>query len=209
LGDGLSYLYLGSAVLKRFHDQGGNKADLPMLEWSCQICLNGMQQSLLALLDNFPLRPVARLLKIWAFPLGLPYNPPDDRLADQVADIILQPSEQRDRLTEGVFVPTSLEEPLGRLEEALLLIQQAEPVLAKIRRAMREKTIAAGDPELQVNAALEAGIINTDEAARVQAAVVARRQVIEVDDFAPEQLTPENKQWSSDPHPSASAGRSM
>lgn len=209
LGDGLSYLYLGSAALKRFHDQGGNKADLPLLEWSCQICLNGMQQSLLALLDNFPLRPVARLLKFWAFPLGLPFNAPDDRLADQVADIILQPSEQRDRLTAGVFVPTSIEEPLGRLEEALLLIQQAEPVLARIRRAMREKQITAGDPELQVNAALEAGIINTDEAARVQSAAVARRQVIEVDDFAPEQLTPENKQWSSDPHPSASAGRSM
>lgn len=209
LGDCLSYLYLGSAALKRYHDQGGNKADLPLLEWSCQICLNGMQQSLLAFLDNFPLRAVTRLLKFWAFPLGLPYNAPDDRLADSVADSILQPSDQRDRLTAGVFVPTALDEPLGRLEEALMLIQQAEPVLVRIRRAMREKQLVAGDPELQVNAALEAGIINTDEAARVQAAVVARRQVIEVDDFAPEQLTPEKKQWSSDPHPSASAGRSM
>lgn len=209
LGDGLSYLYLGSAVLKRFHDQGGNKADLPLLEWSCQICLNGMQQSLLALLDNFPLRAVARILKFWAFPLGLPYKAPNDRLADAVADIILRPSAQRDRLTAGVFLPTSLDEPLGRLEEALQRIQQAEPILTRIRRAMRDKLIAAGDPELQVNAALEAGIINTDEATHVQAAVIARRQVIEVDDFAPEQLTPEKTQWNSDPHPSASVGRSM
>lgn len=209
LGDGLSYLYLGSAVLKRFHDQGAPKTDLPLLEWSCRTCLYGIQQSLLALLENFPLRAVARLLRLWAFPYGLPYRAPNDRLADTVADIILKPGEARDRLTEGVFVPGAPDEPLGRLEEALVRGLEAEPVLARIRRAMRDKRIAAGDPELQANAAATAGIINADELACVQAAVVARRQVIEVDDFAPEQLTPETTQWSSDPHPPVSAGRSM
>ena len=209
LGDALSYLYLGSAVLKRFQDQGGNKADIPLLEWSCRTCLYGIQQSLLALLDNFPLRIPARLLRAWAFPRGLPYRAPDDRLADAVADIILRPSDARDRLTVGLFVPSALDEPLGRLEDALMRTLAAEPVLARIRRAMRDRRIAVGDPELQVPAALAARVVDPEEAALVQAAVVARRQVIEVDDFPPEQLTPETTQWSSDPQPTVTAGRSI
>jgi acyl-CoA dehydrogenase len=209
LGDGLSYLYLGSAVLKRFHDQGGLKADVPLLDWGCRTCLYGMQQSLLALLENFPVRGVARLLRLWAFPLGLPYHAPDDRLADAVAEIILQPGEARDRLTEGVFVPNALDEPLGRLEDALARTLAAEPILLRVRRAMRDKHIPSGDPEQRLTQAVEAGIISADQAAVVQTAAVARRQVIEVDDFAPEHLTPETTQWNSDPHRAASAGRSM
>ncbi|MFA7388492.1 MAG: acyl-CoA dehydrogenase, partial [Thiohalobacteraceae bacterium] len=208
LGDALSYLYLGSAVLKRFHDQGGNPADVPLLDWSCHTCLHGMQQSLLALLDNFPLPVVPRLLRAWAFPLGLPYSAPDDRLADAVAELILRPSDARDRLTSGLFMPTELDEPLGRLEDALARTHAAEPVLARIRRAMREKRIPVGDPELQLAAAVAAEIVEPEEVALVQAAALARRQVIDVDDFTAEQLSPETTQWSSDqPHP-ASAGRS-
>lgn len=209
LGDGLSYLYLGSAVLKRFHDQGGRKQDRPLLDWSCQTCLYGMQQSLLALLDNFPLRSVARALRLLAFPFGLPYQAPDDRLSDAVAEIILAPSETRDRLTAGLFVPVGDHEPLGRLEDALERTLAAERVLAKIRRGMRDGKVARGDPEQRLTQALEAGVINAGEAETVKAALVARRKVIEVDDFAPEEFTTEAKQWNKDPHPPASAGRSM
>jgi acyl-CoA dehydrogenase len=216
LGDGLSYLYLGSAVLKRFHDQGEPESDRALLVWGCQTCLYEMQQSLLALLENFPLRLVARLLRLWAFPLGLPYRVPNDRLADAVADVILQPNEARDRLTQGLFVPTDTSEPLGRLEDALLRTLAAEPILARIRSAMRDKRIAAGDPELRVTAAVETGIINSDEAAIVHGAIAARRQVIEVDDFAPEQFNTQfntqpnsgTPQWNSDPQHTASAVRS-
>ena len=213
LGDGLSYLYLGSAVLKRFHDQGEPESDRALLDWGCQTCLYEMQQSLLTLLENFPLKLVARLLRIWAFPLGLPYRAPNDHLADAVADVILQPNEARDRLTQGLFLPTDTSEPLGRLEDALLRTLAAEPILARIRGAMRDKRIAAGDPELRVTPAIEAGIISLDEAAVVQGAIVARRQVIEVDDFSPEQLNPQldtgTPQWNSDPQNTASAAGSM
>jgi acyl-CoA dehydrogenase len=99
------------------------------------------------------------------------------------------------------------------LEDALLRTLAAEPILARIRSAMRDKRIAAGDPELRVTPAIEAGIISLDEAAVVQGAIVARRQVIEVDDFSPEQLNPQldtgTPQWNSDPQNTASAAGSM
>lgn len=212
LGDGLSYLYLGSAVLKRFHDQGEPEADHALLDWCCQTCLYSMQQSLLALLENFPLKPVARLLRLWTFPFGLPYRAPPDRLADAVAEVIQQPGETRDRLTRGLFVPAGAHEPLGRLEDALTRTLAADPILARIRGAMRDRRIAAGDPETCIPAALAAGIIGSDEAAVVQAARVARRQVIEVDDFTADQFnssfTTGMPQWNSDAQRTASAGRS-
>lgn len=211
LGDGLSHLYLGSAVLKRFQDQGEPKSDHALLDWSCQTCLHDMQESLLALLDNFPLKSMARLLRVWAFPFGRTYCAPSDRLADAVADLIQQPGEARDRLTQGLFVPRGAHEPLGRLEDALERTLAAEPILARIRTAMRDHRISAGDPEKQVEAAVVAGIISGDEAAVVLAAQVARRKVIEVDDFPPDQFGPKfatgSTQWNSER--TVSAARSM
>lgn len=211
LGDGLSYLYLSSAALKRFHDQGDPEGDRELLDWSCMTCLHGMQESLLTLLDNFPLRPVARLLRVWAFPFGRSYRAPSDRLADVVADVIQQPGEVRDRLTRGLFLPTGVHEPLGSLEDALARALAAEPILARIRAAMRDHCIDAGDPEAHVDDAVAAGIITRDEATTIQAAQVARRRVIEVDDFSPDQLSPQlttgSTPWSSDR--TASAARSM
>ena len=209
LGDGLSFLYLGSAALKRFHDQGAPAGDHALLDWSCQTCLFDMQQSLLALLENFPSRGVARLLRFWAFPFGRPYRRPGDRLADAVAASILQPGEARERLTRGLFVPTDPLDPLVRLEDALVQTLAAEPILVRIHAAMRAGQLAPGDPEASVDTAVQAGLVNADEAAIVQAAIAARRQVIAVDDFPPEYLSPEMSPWNSDPQGTASAARSI
>lgn len=213
LGDGLSYLFLGSAALKRFHDQGEPADDHALLDWSCATCLYAMQQSLLDFVDNFPVRPVARVLKVWVFPLGPPYRAPSDRTADAVADLIQRPHAARDRLTQGIFLPQDPQEPLARLDAALQHAVAAEPVLARLRSAMHERRLAHGDPEAQLDAALSAGIIDRDEAALVLAAQVARRLVIEVDDFPADrfgsQLTQETAEWNSDPQRTGTAARSM
>lgn len=209
LGDALSYLYLGSAALKRFHDQGASKQDRPLLDWSCQTCLYGAQQSLFALVENFPLRWLAILLRRWAFPFGPSYQAPSDRLSDAVTDIILAPGAARDRLTAGLFLPQAEDQALARLELALQRSLAAEPILAKIRHAMRDKRIPPGDPEQRLTEAQDAGIISDDEAQQIEAAVSARREVITVDEFTAEQLKVENLPWSSDQQRPASAGRSM
>lgn len=37
LGDVLSQLYLASAVLKRYDDEGRQEADLPLVHWGCRM----------------------------------------------------------------------------------------------------------------------------------------------------------------------------
>ncbi len=39
LGDILSHLYLASATLKRYEDEGRQKADLPLVKWAVEDCL--------------------------------------------------------------------------------------------------------------------------------------------------------------------------
>src|SRR5690606_33883489 len=70
LGDALSYLYLGSAALKRFHDLGYPQEQEPLLRWALEESLQKAETALAELLDNFPSRPLAMLLRVLVFPMG-------------------------------------------------------------------------------------------------------------------------------------------
>src|SRR3990167_2112928 len=56
LGDILSYLYLISAVLKRYDDQGKNTEDLPLVQWACEYYFYSIQQRFIELFKNYPNR---------------------------------------------------------------------------------------------------------------------------------------------------------
>jgi acyl-CoA dehydrogenase len=47
-------LYLGSAALKRFEDDGRPAEDLPLLHWAMQDVLYQAQQALYGMIRNFP-----------------------------------------------------------------------------------------------------------------------------------------------------------
>lgn len=67
LGDVLSQLYLASAVLKRYDDEGRHEADLPLVHWGVQDALYKAEQAMDDLLKNFPNRLVAGLLNVVIF----------------------------------------------------------------------------------------------------------------------------------------------
>jgi len=189
LADILSQMYLLSATLKHFRDQGQQPDDFPLLQWACEDALYQSQQSLLDFLHNFPNRPIAWLLKLICFPLGRPYSLPNDRLGHKVASILLEPSTTRDRLTQGVYIPSSTNETLGRLEDALGKVIKAEPLEKKITAAHRKGEITGYDITELVNDAVKKDIIEQDDADILIAANTARKDVIKVDDFSAEYLT--------------------
>ncbi len=208
LGDVLSYLYLGSAVLKHHYDNGSPDDELPLLEWSCSDLLYQIQQRLFEVLNNLPNRFLARIGRILTFPLGGTYQRPDDALCQRVADILMHPGKLRDRLTEGVYIPDDESEPLAQLETALHKAAAAEPLLHKLRIAMKDGRIARGDPETCLDAGVTAGVVNEVEANAIRAAITARKLVIQVDDFEPGYFIKELKTWG-DNKLDGVAGRSM
>jgi acyl-CoA dehydrogenase len=182
LGDILSLLYLCSAALKRFEDDARPTSDLPLLDWSIQDALYHLQQAFDGLLNNFPNRLAAWVLRALIFPLGKTYSPPSDDLGHMVAMLMLEPGDARDRLTAGIYIPSSSNEPIGILEKALRCATQCEITESKVRAAVKSGLISAQGDE-KITEALERGIITAIEAESLTEMKSLRRQVIMVDDF--------------------------
>src|SRR6266568_4763395 len=183
LGDVLSMLYLASATLKRFEDEGRQEADLPLLDWSLQDSLFRAAEALHAALANYPVRLVGSLLRLATFPLGRHFAPPSDALGHEVARLLIAPSAVRDRLCAGMYVPTPESEPLGCLEAALDAAIKAEAVEAKIHAAQKSEAIHGRTPEELAQAALVARVIGAEERALLKRAAQLRDEVIRVDHF--------------------------
>ena len=183
LGDILSHLYLLSAVLKHYQDQGEYESDLPLVEWACQYNLQRIQTAFNGFLHNFPNRPVSLLLRWVIFPWGRLYAPPNDQLGHKISKLLINPSEMRNRLTEGVFIPEGENEAVTQLESAFRKVVDAEPFEKKIRSFQKSFKPEYSQYKDMLKAAVAEGIIDKDESVILQQANDARTKVIAVDDF--------------------------
>lgn len=109
---------------------------------------------------------------------------PSDYLDRKVADTIRNPGEVRDNLTKGIFKPTDLNEPLGKLEAAFKLVGEVDPIEKKIYLAQKAGTLTKGAPKAEtLETAVKAGVLTQAEAEKVQQMDKLRRSVIDVDAF--------------------------
>ena len=183
--DIFSWLYLGTAALKRFEAEGRLKEDLPFIQWTMQLTLANIQDAFDGIYQNMGLffrGPVALWSRFNA--LG---SMPSDKTGSKIAQAIQVPGEQRERITSGLFISDDVTDPAGRLENALRLVYEAEPVFKKIIKAIRAKQLKKAAPHKMINDALEAGIITQEEAILLKNAEAAREDVIQVDTFTQEE----------------------
>lgn len=183
LSDVLSYLYLGSAVIKRFEDQGRQTGDAALMHWASRYALHQIQEALDDLFRNFPSRAASWLMRIVVFPLGRHFHAPSDALGHRAASVLLDPSAARDRLTAGMFVPGNGEDAIGRVEDALPKVIVAEGVERKLHGLIEAKSLLEGEYDQLIEAGQREGVIDAREAELARAAHAARRAVIEVDHF--------------------------
>lgn len=182
--DALAWLYMGSATLKRFHDEGSETRDIAVMSWAMEHCLERIETALRGILDNFANRPLAWLLTALVFGLARRMKGPSDRLGAAVAGGLLDGGALREPLSRDIFVPSAPEEGLGNLEAAFDQIVAARPTGKKVKQAVRSGKIDADSDVIE--AAINAGIISAQEGQALSDADVARRQVIQVDVFDPD-----------------------
>ena len=191
LGDVLSAMYLASMVLKHYDNEGQPEADLPIVEWACRNLLYTAQEQLHGFLRNFPNRFLAGLMRLLIFPRGLTYFAPSDRLSRRVADLITAPTPTRERL--GVHAYTTLNErnPLGLLQEVLLLAEAAELLEKRIRdEGVKTGRVTALDLPGRIAQAVAAGILTAAQGTSLADFDRKVMQIVRVDDFAPHELVP-------------------
>ena len=184
LGDVLSELYLTSAVLKRFEDQGRPEDDMPLVRWACENSLYRMQESFRLLFRNLPFRPLAWLLRLSVFPSGAPYTDTSDRVDHAAARIVLKPGEARDRLTAGIFTTAKDQFRQGQIEKAFVQAARVESIQKTLREARRAGLLRGKSINQQLEEAISAGIIMHAEAAELKKMQAFRREVVMVDSFA-------------------------
>jgi len=188
LGDILSNLYLASATLKRYNDEGRKPADLPFVQYAVEDCLYDMQHAIDELINNFPNKIIAKILRVIIFPLGTWLKKPNDEIAHKVAQLLQTPSASRTRLGQGQYLTRDGGNIFGRLEQTLEDIINCEPIYEKVCLALDKKL-----PFYQLNKVAEMGlthnIISEAEAELLTTAEIGRQWVIAVDDFDSEELT--------------------
>lgn len=181
-GDILSELYLLSAVLKRWQDDGAPEEDLPIVEYCIREGFLTIENRFMAIFRNLPSRPVAWFLKGIILPFGVRAREPSDALVNKCADALLKPGATRDRLTEGIFRGTG-DDGMARLECAFDLVVETEGISKRLRDAD-----IAGWRE-----GLERGLITEEEAGKMKARDEAVSKAVEVDHFDADELAPRTR----------------
>lgn len=141
LGDILSQLYIVSCVLKRFEDDDRPQADLPLVHWSAQDALLRAHEALAEVLDNYPSKAAAVVIRALTFPFGIPLRKPSDRLLAQVADVVQTPGDTRDRLLANSYVPRPEIDKLAYGELGFRLLPQVELIEARLKSAVKQGLI--------------------------------------------------------------------
>ncbi|NYT63185.1 acyl-CoA dehydrogenase [Alcaligenaceae bacterium] len=174
LGDMLSELYLLSAVLKRWQDEGQHESDLPLVAWCADQAFVTMEKRLDDILLNLPMRSAAWVLRALLLPPGMRARPPSDQATARCANILLEPSDTRDRLVGAVWEDHD-SPSVELLERAFELVIEVQPLLDRIRHAgLKDWRLAHAS-----------GAITDVQASLLEAADAAVAAVVEVDDFAP------------------------
>ncbi|GGP76652.1 acyl-CoA dehydrogenase [Shewanella ulleungensis] len=184
MGDVLSQLYLASATLKLFEDNGRQQDDLPAVHYAMTERLHLAAKALDEAIRNFPSKIAAVLLRVLIFPLGNHFNAPSDKVAVEVCKGMLKPGPARDRITFlcGEFDGDT--SGIAEVENAFLAKYAAKDLYKKLKKAQRSGHLKSKLPMLELfDVALDKDIITEAEHKQLVEADVLRLAAINVNDF--------------------------
>ncbi|NAW79959.1 acyl-CoA dehydrogenase [Vibrio sp. V33_P6A3T137] len=185
LGDALSFLYMGSAVLKRYEDEGRQQADLDYVHYAMQHCLHHAAKALSDTYRNYPIKAVGGLLKGLIFPLGNHYQAPSDTLTVKIAESLMTPGAHRDRLTHLCYIGKDEDDSVGLMEKAFLAMYSVKGLERQMNKAVKEGKVARKGPLTERLAqAKTAGVLTENEVEAILAADKLRSKAIQVDHFS-------------------------
>jgi acyl-CoA dehydrogenase len=190
--DILSWMFIGTAVLRRWEAEGCRKEDLPFVHYSMRHCLAEIQNAFDGIFGNMQVPGLSwfftRPMRWWSR-LNFFTQGPDDRLSHKVASLIQIEGEQRNRLTDGMYIPKETSEALGLLEAAFSAVHRSAAVEAKLRKAAKDGYLPRKRrPSALLDEARQKGLIDQAEYDIVFEAEKLRLNYVQVDDFSNEEL---------------------
>ncbi|MFC4729735.1 acyl-CoA dehydrogenase [Coralloluteibacterium thermophilus] len=188
LGDVLSRLYIGSAVLHHFHANGAREDEVVAMRWALDDCLNEIGVAFDGFIRNLPSRPAAALLRLVIFPTGNPYLPVSDRDNAALADAMLEQTEFRERISHLVYRPQDPADPHAQLERAFQLCLRAEPAYETFLKAAARGQVQGDDLQARLADAVAKGVLDQAQADLVAEYDAERVEALRTDDFSKEYI---------------------
>ncbi len=188
--DILSWMYIGTSVLRRFEADGKRKEDIPFVHFAMGHALYEIQKAFDGIFSNLEVPLVGWFIRgpirIWSNfnPLG---GEQIDKHTHKIASLILSDSEQRDRHTSGIYISQDPDDAVNRLERTFKVVKLAEVIEKKVRKAVKAKTIAKAKGPALIKSALDAKVITQEEFDTLTLAEKMRYDAIQVDDFSQEE----------------------
>jgi len=188
--DILSYMMIGTAVLRRFKADGSKKEDLPLVHFTMNYCFYQIQKAFDGILGNLSVPGLTWLFRgpiRWWSSLNSMGGEDSDDHTHKIAHLITQDSAQRNRVTEGIYFPADPHEQLHRLEVTFKTVKRAEAVDKKVRKAVKSGQIPKAKGAALIVSAFEKGIITKEERDDLMNSETMRWSAIQVDDFSEEE----------------------
>lgn len=173
MGDVLSEMYILSAALKRWDDEGRKEADLPVLDYVAADAFSNIQTALDEVVANMPTRWAAWILRALTMP-GAQQRKPEDRLVAACSDLIYEPSATRDRIT-GHLAHGCNRDGIQVLNECFAKVTQLAPLMKRLREGGKTP-----------QEALEAGILSDAEMTNIEEMNRLVSEVVAVDEYSRE-----------------------
>ncbi len=184
--DIFSWMYLAAATLKRYETEDHKTEDQVYFEWAMEHAFGRIQQAFdeiyqeiqvpgLSWFFRGPVAVCSRINRIG--------KPPSDYHGHKIAQAMQTIGEQRDRMSDGIYIPFSREEAVGKHEYGLKMVTESAEIYKKLYKATKEGELRKGPAFKQLDDAVQKGVITKDEAARVRQTEEARMDVVLVDEF--------------------------
>jgi acyl-CoA dehydrogenase len=188
--DILSWMYISTAVLRRFQAEGSRKEDLPFLHFTMNHSMVKMQEAFDGILTNIEVPGLSWFFRgpvRWWSSLNSLAQKETDSHTHKIASLVMADGPIRDRLSDGIYIPKDPQEALARLDEAFKVVKRAEGAERKIRAAIKAGALPKQKTPQLINVAQEKGIITEAEKNDLINAEALRYQAIQVDDFSQEE----------------------
>ena len=185
LGDVLSMLYLCSATLKRYEDEGRQAEDAPLMHWAIWDAMFRAQNAIEGVISNFPSRTISALLRAWSFRWVGRMSCLRTSSATRWRGLLIEPSATRDRLTAG-HVSAGRRGRRDWVRSSLRSRPRSPP--SRSRPGCATPSRPAASPLRPAPTAApprsRPGVITADELRLLRRASELADRVIRVDDFA-------------------------
>ncbi|MBY0451710.1 MAG: acyl-CoA dehydrogenase, partial [Bdellovibrionaceae bacterium] len=200
--DIFSNMYMSTAVLRRFHEDGQREEDLPYVQFFLKQSMAEIQKGFDGLFDNLKIPGLRWFFKdvlgAWSR-INSIGSQATDGWSHLISNSMMYAVEQRDRMTAGIYwvgesthgaaqvKALSQTDQTARLENAFMVVTKAEAAEKKIRAAIKAGSIPKKKGKGAWDEALAKKIISEDDYKLLSEADQVRFDAVLVDEYTEDQ----------------------